>query len=154
MVGFLGRNQPQAGGLQGYAAVVEQILAAAGVDVTAARMATETGFGWTFVRGSATIELYVSQQDGAGYLQVLSPILHLPSNGLLPLYRRLLEMNLQLTNAAIGVHEDKVYLFSERPLEGLDGAEANTIINLVSGYADELDDKLIAEFGGRLYSRI
>jgi hypothetical protein len=154
MVGFLGRNQPQAGGLQGYAAVVEQILAAAGVDVAAARMATETGFGWTFVRGSATIELYVSQQDGAGYLQVLSPILHLPSNGLLPLYRRLLEMNLQLTNAAIGVHEDKVYLFSERPLEGLDGAEANTIINLVSGYADELDDKLIAEFGGRLYSRI
>jgi hypothetical protein len=154
MGGFLGRNQPQAGGLQGYAAVVEQILAAAGVDVTAARMATETGFGWTFVRGSATIELYVSQQDGAGYLQVLSPILHLPSNGLLPLYRRLLEMNLQLTNAAIGVHEDKVYLFSERPLEGLDGAEANTIINLVSGYADELDDKLIAEFGGRLYSRI
>ena len=140
--------------MQGYAAVVEQILAAAGVDVTAARMATETGFGWTFVRGSATIELYVSQQDGAGYLQVLSPILHLPSNGLLPLYRRLLEMNLQLTNAAIGVHEDKVYLFSERPLEGLDGAEANTIINLVSGYADELDDKLIAEFGGRLYSRI
>ena len=154
MVGFLGRNQPQAGGLQGYAAVVEQILAAAGVDVTAARMATETGFGWTFVRGSATIELYVSEQDGTGYLQVLSPILHLPSNGLLPLYRRLLEMNLQLTNAAIGVHEDKVYLFSERPLEGLDGAEANTIINLVSGYADELDDKLIAEFGGRLYSRI
>ena len=154
MVGFLGRNQPQAGGLQRYAAVVEQILAAAGVDVAAARMATETGFGWTFVRGSATIELYVSEQDGTGYLQVLSPIIHLPSNGLLPLYRRLLEMNLQLTNAAIGVHEDKVYVFSERPLEGLDGAEANTIINLVSGYADELDDKLIAEFGGRLYSRI
>lgn len=154
MLGFRGRNQPQAGGIQGYAATVEQILAAAGVDVARARMATENGFGWSFVRGSATIEVYVSQQDGVGYFQVLSPILHLPLNGLLPLYRRLLELNLQLTNAAIGVHLDVVYVFSERPLEGMDGAEANAIINLISGYADDLDDKLLAEFGGRLYSRI
>ena len=154
MVGFFNRNQPQAGGLQGYAGVVESILSSAGVDVMSARMQTETGYGWTFVRGSATIEVYVSEQDGVGYFQALSPIIHLPANGLLPLYRRLLELNLQLTNAAIGIHEDKVYVFSERPLDGLDGNEANAIINLVSGYADDLDDKLIAEFGGRLYSRI
>ena len=44
--------------------------------------------------------------------------------------------------------------FSERPLEGLDAVEANNIITLVAGYADEMDDKLVGEFGGRLYSRI
>jgi hypothetical protein len=80
--------------------------------------------------------------------------MHLPMSNLLPLYRRLLELNLQLTAAAIGVHLDVVYVFSERPLDGLDGAEANTIINLVSGYADELDDKLVTEFGGRLYAKV
>src|SRR5215212_1243460 len=93
--------------LDQYAATVEQILLTVGVDPQQARM---------------------NIQEGAGYLQVLSPILHLPMTNLLPLYRRLLELNLQLTNAALGVHLDVVYVFSERPLDGLDAVEANSII--------------------------
>ena len=81
-------------------------------------------------------------------------MIHLPINGLLPLYRRLLELNLQLTNASIGVYLDVVYVFSERPLEGLDSIEANHIIEIIAHYADELDDKLVSEFGGRLYGRV
>jgi len=140
--------------LDQYAQTVEQILLGVGVDPQQARMNIQDGFGWSFRRGSATIEVYVSQQEGAGYLQVLSPILHLPMSNLLPLYRRLLELNLQLTNASFGVHLDVAYVFNERPLEGLDAVEANNIITLVAGYADEMDDKLVGEFGGRLYSRI
>ena len=140
--------------LESYAATVEQILLTLGVDPLRARLNTEAGFGWSFQRGSAVIEVYVSQQENSGYLQVLSPIMHLPQTGLLALYRRLLELNLQLTNASIGVYLDVVYLFSERPVDGLDANEANSIITLVAGYADELDDKLVAEFGGRLYARI
>jgi hypothetical protein len=140
--------------LQVYATTVEQILLSLGVDPVQARMNTEGGFGWSFQRGSAVIEVYVSQQENMGYLQVLSPLMHLPQTGLLPLYRRLLELNMQLTNAALGLYLDVVYLFSERPLEGLDANEANAIISLVAGYADEMDDKLVTEFGGRLYARI
>jgi hypothetical protein len=154
MLNMRGRNQPSSPSLESYAATVEQILPAIGVDPAAARMNTEGGYGWSFQRGSAVIEVYVSQQDNAGYLQVLSPIIHLPMSNLLPLYRRLLELNLQLTAAAIGIHLDVVYLFSERPLEGMDATEANTIINLVSAYADDLDDKLVSEFGGRLYAKV
>jgi len=155
MLNMRGRNQPPSGpSLEAYAATVEQILPGVGIDPVAARMNTEGGYGWSFQRGSAVIEVYVSQQNDVGYLQVLSPILHLPMSNLLPLYRRLLELNLQLTAAAIGVHLDVVYVFSERPLEGMDASEANTIINLVSGYADDLDDKLVSEFGGRLYAKV
>ena len=154
MVFGRGRKPVPAPSLEAYAVTVEQILAAIGIDPTTARRNVEGGFGWGFQRGSALIEVYISIQQETGYFQVLSPIMHLPSSGLLPLYRRLLELNLQITNAAIGVHLDVVYVFSERPLEGMDGAEANAIINLISGYADDLDDKLLAEFGGRLYSRI
>ncbi len=100
------------------------------------------------------IEIYISQQDNEGYLQVLSPIMYLPLTNLLPLYRHLLEVNLQLTNAAFGLYNDTVYVFSERPLESLDAVEANNIINLVANYADDQDDRLVAEFGGRLYGRI
>lgn len=96
----------------------------------------------------------MTQQGNAGNLQVLSPLMHLPASGLLPLYRHLLELNLQLTNAAIGVYQDVVYVYNERPLEGMDAAEANAIITLVARYADELDNKLVTEFGGRLYSQV
>ncbi|MFN8451342.1 MAG: YbjN domain-containing protein [Anaerolineae bacterium] len=105
-----GRRAAAAPRLDQYAQTVEQILLGVGVDPQRARMNIQDGFGWNFLRGSATIEIYVSQQEGAGYLQVLSPIIHLPMTNLLPLYRRLLELNLQLTNAALGVHLDVVYV--------------------------------------------
>ncbi len=156
MFGIGGRRpQPQGGQrLDAYAGTVEQLLLNLGLDPAQARMSTQEGYGWSFRRGSAIIEVYITQNAGVGYLQVLSPILHLPAQGLLPLYRRLLELNLQLTNAAFGVYLDVVYVFSERPLDGLDAVEANNIINLVAQYADDQDDKLVEEFGGRLYTRI
>ncbi len=150
-----GKQPPPSGPtLENYAGTVEQILPAIGVDPVASRMNTEGGFGWSFHRGSALLEVYVSQQNNVGYLQVLSPIMHLPISNLLPLYRRLLELNLQLTNAAVGVYLDVVYVFNERPLQGMDAAEANTIISMIAAYADDLDDKLVAEFGGRLYAKV
>ena len=108
-----------AGHLEGSLRAVEGILAAIGVDASAARMEVESGFGWQFQRGSALIEVYLTPEE-QGYLQVLSPIMHLPQQQLLALYRRLIELNLQLTNAAQGVHEDVVYVCHERLLAGLD----------------------------------
>ncbi len=149
-----GSRQQGAPRIEQYAQTVEAILANIGIDPAQARMAMSDGFGWSFQRGSAMIEIYVTQKDTGGYLQVLSPIAHLPMTGLLPLYRRLLELNLQMTEAALGVYTDIVFVFVERPLDGLDAGEADQIINNVAAYADELDDKIVSEFGGRLYGRI
>ena len=134
------------------ARAVETILAQIGVDAAAARLDVESGYGWNFLRGSALIEIYLSPEE-RGYLQVLAPIMHLPPSNLLALYRRLLELNLELTNAALGVHEDVVYLYHERLLEGLDAGEADVIIRRLARVADELDDALVEEFGGRLYGQ-
>lgn len=131
---------------------VEYILSSINVNPAEARVTVEAGYGWSFQRGSALIEVYVSQED-RGYLQVLSPIMHLPYNNLLALYRKLLELNLKLTNAAVGVFEDVIYVYNERPLEGLDHIEAESIIRKVAIYAEELDQTLIQEFGGRLYNQ-
>lgn len=153
---FFSGRKPQdkaAPTLTQYARTVESILAAMGVDPAQARLSTEQGYGWSFRRGSAIIEVYVSEQQGEGYMQVLSPIMHLPHTGLLPLYRRLLELNLQLTNASLGVYYDVIYVFNERPLYGLDAEEANHTVSQIAGYADDMDNMLVNEFGGRLYSQ-
>jgi hypothetical protein len=147
------QTQPALRTLQSYAATVEQILTTLNVDPAGARLNTAEGYGWSFRRGSAIIEVYVTEQNARGYFQVLSPILHLPTTGLLPLYRRLLELNLQLTNASLGVHNDVVFVFNERILEGLDAVEADFIIQMVASYADDLDNQLINEFGGRLFGQ-
>lgn len=136
-----------------HATAVENILQTLSINVDTARMDTEHGYGWVFQQGSALIEIYIAEQQGREYFQVLSPLFHIPSGGLLPLYRSLLELNLTLTNASLGVYLDVVYIFSERPLAGLDAEEANFIITQVAEYADDLDNTLVNEFGGRLYAQ-
>lgn len=139
--------------LAGYAGMIQQILEALRIDPGGARLAVESGYGWNFRYGSAIIEVYIHSSNEGSFFQVLAPIITLPQSALLPFYRRMLELNLQLTNAALGVYHDTVYIFSERPLEGLDQVEAQTTIQRVADYADTLDNRLVDEFGGRLYNR-
>ncbi|MEM6284572.1 MAG: YbjN domain-containing protein [Chloroflexota bacterium] len=162
MFGFGGRSQPNRDTgenpnirtIKQHADTIDAILAQIGLNPQDVRMNTDEGYGWSFRRGSAVIEVYLSQQEGVGFLQVLSPIMHIPTVNVLPLYRRLLELNLQLTSAAMGIYGDVVYVFYERPLVGLDASEANDIIGKVAGYADDLDNQLVEEFGGRLYMQV
>ena len=140
--------------LRHYASMVHQALSTAiGIQPDQHRLNVETGYGWNFRHGSAVIEVYIHDNVDGTYFQVLSPIMHLPQSGLLPLYRRMLETNLQMTSAALGVYQDTVYVFTERPLDGLDMVEVESIISRVTAYADDLDNRLVAEFGGRLYAR-
>ncbi len=155
MMNFFNRGQnPPNSLLRQHAQMVERILHEIGYNPQDVRMDTEDGYGWGFQRGSAIIEVYLKQDDGRDYFQILSPLLHVPPGNLLPLYRRLLELNFSLTNASLGIHLDIVYVFNERPIEGLDESEANFLITQISRYADELDDRLINEFGGRRYGQV
>jgi hypothetical protein len=155
MMNFFNRGQNQSNSLlRQHAQMVERILQEIGYNPQDVRMDTEDGYGWGFQRGSAIIEVYLKQEEGRDYFQILSPLLHVPPGNLLPLYRRLLELNFSLTNASLGIHLDIVYVFNERPVEGLDESEANFLITQISRYADELDDRLINEFGGRRYGQV
>ena len=47
--------------IQAHAGTVEQILATIDIEPQAARLDTEQGYGWSFRRGSAIIEVYVAE---------------------------------------------------------------------------------------------
>lgn len=143
-------------GLAAVAARIDSILHAVGVDPSQARMDDGSGrsFVWQFQRGTALVEVLLLNEDGKQFFQVCSPVLHLPQDGLLRFYRRLLEYNMQLSGAAFAVYRDVVYVVNERELIGLDDSEAHAMIDTVAGFADTLDDKLVSEYGGRLFGQV
>jgi Tir chaperone protein (CesT) family len=63
-------------------------------------------------------------------------------------YRRLLEHNAHMGGiAAFAIQPDGwVVLHAARPIRGMDGEELATMISSVGKFADDFDDKLIAEF--------
>ncbi|MCU0499689.1 MAG: YbjN domain-containing protein [Anaerolineae bacterium] len=148
---FRFRQNKESESLRLHADTIEKILSAIDVNPNEARNHSEDGYQWKFEWGSALVEVLVSERGGKGYFQVFAPLFYLPEKGREPLYQAMLEHNLEMTTAALGLHEDVVYVFSERPLDNMITEEARQIITLVAYYADLLDDKLISEFGGKLY---
>jgi hypothetical protein len=138
--------------LDAVAARIDVILANLGLDPASARVANAT-YLWQFQRGSALVEIRLLREGRDSFFQISAPVMHLPHDGLLRLYRRMLELNMQLVGAAFAVYRDVVYLIDERPLPGLDDSEAHAMINTVAGFADQLDDELVSEFGGRRYGQ-
>lgn len=109
--------------------------------------------GWALMRGSAAVYVFLQQQENANFLQVVSPVMKLPDQNLLPLYRRLLELNAEkLCGAAFGVKGEDVVLTTDRETTDIDRSEVQAMITMVGQYADHFDDELVAEFGGVRHS--
>lgn len=130
---------------------IEKILSMIDVNPLEARAHSIEGYRWLFPWGTARIEVNVVERGGEGFFQVSAPLIHVPDTGRENLYRALLERNFELTSACMAIHEAVVYVFSERPLVGMDTEEARYLITQVAYYADELDNQLADEFGARLY---
>ena len=137
--------------MQDYVPIIDTVLKELNIDVNTSRLTVDNGYGWRFKRGSVQINVMLTQGEDRSYFQVYAPILYLPARGILAMYRRMLEMNLKLTSASLGLYNDTVYVFSERYLLGLDPEEAKALIANVGQYADELDNKLASEFGARMF---
>jgi len=105
---------------------------------------------WSLYKGSALIYIELFKADNIDFIETSSPILKLPSRNLLPLYRKLLELNFQLLGIKFFTRDDWVYLSENRQLKGMDFDELKAMITRVGGFADQWDDLLIEEFKSRL----
>ena len=115
------------------------------------RLPDRDTLGWWLQRGSALVYIILNQHDDTPTVRILSPILYLPENYILPFYRKCLELNIELINCAFAVADDKVVVISERPIDGLDQHELEGTIKYLSAVADDVDDKLASEFKARMY---
>ena len=108
--------------------------------------------GWWAMRGRAVVYVFVNEHDEMNSIRIVSPILYLPSENLLPFYRACLEINSELVSCALAVDKDVVMLVHERPLKGLDAEEISDNMHMLAHFADRFDNELAQEFGARIYS--
>src|SRR5215831_617854 len=131
--------------------MIESVIRELGLDPETSRLeATEGGrLAWGVRHGSAAVYIFLEGGDKENFIQVVSPIMKIPERNILPLYRRLLELNAEeLQGAAFGVKGEDVVLTIDRSTTDLDRTEVHSMITLIGEYADQYDDELVGEFGG------
>jgi hypothetical protein len=151
---LLSQGQDKEISVDDYARMVESLLEELGAEPKDCRLDLESKDvrGWNIKKGSAEIIILIAlDDDNDPTIEVFSPILKLPSQNILPFYRKCLELNRYLIGCATCVTEDKVLVRAELPLGGLNLESIALMILNVAGAADQLDDELAEEFGARLY---
>jgi hypothetical protein len=107
--------------------------------------------GYTLVRkGSASVGINVLEDHGV--LLLVAPVMPVPRAATETLYRRLLELSFLTTSDAafaIDTERDEIVVRALRRLSGLDYEEFEDLLETVGKVADQWDNVLQAEFGGR-----
>jgi hypothetical protein len=132
--------------------MVQDFLIKVGLDPNGQRIEDEDTLGWWVLRGSAVVYIILNDLDNDCSIRIVSPIVYLPEESILPFYRKCLEINMGLLNCSLAVSGDKVYVVHERPITGLDAEEFEGTLGFLAAVADDLDNKLADEFGAKIYS--
>jgi hypothetical protein len=121
---------------------LEALLAEAGLGDKASRVHDNL---WRMQWGSAFVIVAIS---GSAIVAIAPLFRAVPVGKELAFYRKLLEHNAHMGGmASFAIQPDGwVVLHAGRAVKGLDGGELATMVSAVGKFADDFDDKLIAEF--------
>ena len=116
------------------------------------QLAGSEGFGWWLTEGSAKIYIFVQDSPNGAVLRITSPLIYVPVKNRETFYRRLLDINTNLTNCALSTHGDIVLVVAQRPTLGMTQDELDELVWNAAYVADLLDNKLADEFEARMYT--
>ena len=111
--------------------------------------------GYWLKEGSALVYIIVqnSEDNTGAVLRISSPIVYIPQQNRESFYRRLLDINANLSSCALATHENIVLVVAQRHTTGLVQDEMDELVWNVAFVADLLDNKLANEFGAQMYSQ-
>jgi hypothetical protein len=106
---------------------------------------------WRISKGSATVEIALLKREDDNWLQVSASVMTPgPRTDTAALWRKLLSLNYERASVAcFALRGDTVVIIGQRSTRDLDRGEVITLISTVSDDADDYDDRLVKEFGGR-----
>ncbi len=115
-------------------------------------LADSDGCGWYITEGSAKVYIFVQDSGQGAVLRVTSPLVFLPDQNKEAFYRRLLDLNSNLSGCALATHDNIVLVVTQRSTFNLVQEELDDLVWNVAYMADLLDNKLADEFSCRMYS--
>lgn len=137
--------------------MVETYYAHRGLNPDEHRLSGTVGneVGFWLNEGSAQVYIVVQEsEDNTGaVLRISSPIVFIPQQNKEAFYRRLLDINANLSCCALSTHENIVLVVAQRHTIGLTQEEMDELVWNVAFVADLLDNKLANEFGAQMYSQ-
>ena len=111
----------------------------------------DAGFEEPIERGSATgfVSVVKEPEQQESLVVVRLSLMRVPEKAGAAFYQRMLELNhASLGRAAFSIGDDGVvFLTAGRPVADLDPGELIDLVLWTTEYADDVDDKLLAEFG-------
>jgi hypothetical protein len=111
--------------------------------------------GWWLREGSAEVFIIIqnSQDNSGAVLRISSPLVFVPTENREIFYRRLLDINSNLSSCALATFGEVVFVVAQRPTHGMVQEELDELVWNAAYVADLLDNKLSEEFGARMYSQ-
>ncbi|MGH9550826.1 MAG: YbjN domain-containing protein [Terriglobales bacterium] len=151
-MGLFGTQKANKGLCEDAVAMVETYFRHRGLAPSDHELSGSEGCGWWLIEGSAKVYVFVQDSPNGAVLRITSPLVFLPERNLEGFYRRLLDINTNLTACALGTHGDIVLVVSQRATVGMVQDEMDELVWNTAYIADLLDNKLSDEFGARMYS--
>jgi hypothetical protein len=104
---------------------------------------------WRVPQGSALVRISLLDRPDFTHLRMASSVFRPPpAIDRVALYRDLLTRNTELCGVAFAIAGEQVLLVTERSTLDLDRSELADLLSRVQTCADELDDVLVARYGG------
>ena len=132
---------------------ITEVLTKLGVDPTTYQLPDSNGKGWAVPMDKSILFVNLGEVDGQPSLRMTCPILFMPTQDLMPFYRKLLDLNSKLIDGALAMDRDTVYIITQQALDGLSSAAVEGLIQRTRKQADVLTDLLIQEFHSARYWR-
>jgi len=153
-MGFFQGQKVNQGTIPEAIAMVETYFKHRGLNAENHRLDSNEQIGWWLKEGSAEVYILVqnSENETGAVLRISSPLVLVPKDNKEAFYRRLLDLNTNLSSCALATHGNIVLVVSQRPTAGLVQEELDELVWNAAYVADLLDNKLADEFGAQMYS--
>jgi hypothetical protein len=130
--------------------MVENIIKNFGLDPNMCKGESEGQ--WNLSKGSASVWIDVWKAENSkylGYLQIMAPVVQIPTENQESFYREILDINHSLYGVGMTAFGDWIFMKTVRELDGLDEEEAAAMFERIGTYADDYDDMLREKYWGK-----
>jgi hypothetical protein len=132
--------------------MIEHIFKQRGLNSHEHQVDSQQSGAWWLTEDNSVIYIYVHETATGPTLRVTSPIVNLPPANREQFYRRLLDLNTDLSSCGLSTYQDIVLVVSQRHIGGLSEQELDEIVSNVGFIGTTVAEKLRSEFGATAYT--